>query len=95
MQSVQQTRSSVNSERCLFWEELRISEHITHIVVQGDCVRLARQQQFGERFTAAYLTPDPAQMRRFVSSVNFYRRDDAVIRAARALQRAAKSTSRN
>lgn len=52
-----------------------------------------RQQQFGERFAAVYLTPDPAQTRRFVTAVNFYRRGDAVIRAARALHRGTLITS--
>lgn len=49
----------------------------------------ARQQALFERFATIYHSPDPAQARRFVGAPNFYRREAAILRAARAVRRGA------
>ncbi len=51
-----------------------------------------RQKTLFERFALTYNSPDSTKARRFVSAVNFYNREDAIIRAARAMQRGAMAT---
>jgi hypothetical protein len=52
----------------------------------------ARQKALFENFAAACHSPDPAKVRQFVTTVNFYNREDALIRAARSLQRGPLAT---
>jgi hypothetical protein len=49
----------------------------------------ARQQALFGRLAEIYHSPDAAKERRYVGAVNFYNREDALIRAARAMRRGA------
>lgn len=58
--------------------------------IEGWFERLfARQQRFYvdlERYAAAITDPDPAKVKRFITDVNFYGREDPIIAGARAIQ---------